>query len=721
MKYFFLLFLLNVSFNSYPQDISDQILEELDDLEKLKDEIDESDFIDEESTLEADGAKTKENDEGEEVLNAVDKEYEDEEEVKKASQDPTIPIDIDEELESDKIYFDMGKEEKELLEMSKLVSEKISDQEWDNIAQTVESTTYEVLEGDWLFKISKKLFGTGFYYPKIWSLNPYIKNPHQIEPGMVLVLTTGSATAPPELKMGSFDDDSLDDKEILTQKGFDKFGDEINPDWLEEKKKLQEEGTYVNYTSDEDAAQLLSASKDALNDEYKKYTPNDVGINSIIPTNEYDRTGFDKNAKVEYNFKEGFSLNTFISSNFVQDYGFIDSAVHEGLYLTNRHKVFLDFEGDIDVQPGDKFSIYTPEGKVVHKNSDRYGYRYSVMGSVKILQQIEDKWQGELFDVMGVIKRGSRVTVYTPKIDKIIKTFNPQVIEAAIIQTYKKGEYPTFGDVVYLDRGRADGVEMGNVFEVYGFKDRNTHKNIVNIPAYKNGELTVITLSDNFATALVTLAIRELALGDIAITKSSEQALLSRGEKRADRMNNDSISKLEENVKIDLNVDDIGNDLYEKAKEIKLSPEEMAELERQEREKSILEGVDKDLRTLETLEGELEKAEKILAESKLDEDSQLESKNLENVETNAKFKEENKLEQIEEKYGKKYLDEQLVVKDNPYGLTEFDIEEVDELLTKEVKPVPNTKKSEEKEEDGDVSSFQQQKVRSRSSSIKKKK
>jgi hypothetical protein len=43
----------------------------------------------------------------------------------------------------------------------------------------------------------------------------------------------------------------------------------------------------------------------------------------------------------------------------------------------------------------------------------------------------------------------------------------------------------SFGDVVYLDRGRADGVEIGNVFEVFSFIDRGTEKRITADPTYK--------------------------------------------------------------------------------------------------------------------------------------------------------------------------------------------------------------------------------------------
>ncbi len=70
----------------------------------------------------------------------------------------------------------------------------------------------------------------------------------------------------------------------------------------------------------------------------------------------------------------------------------------------------------------------------------------------------------------------------------------------------------------------------------------------------------------------------------------------------------------------------------------------------------------------------------MLNESKLDEDKLLEDEDLNKVEKDMNIKEQESLDELEENFGKRYLDEDLNDKENPYGLTEFDIEEVDELL-----------------------------------------
>ena len=61
----------------------------------------------------------------------------------------------------------------------------------------------------------------------------------------------------------------------------------------------------------------------------------------------------------------------------------------------------------------------------------------------------------------------------------------------------------------------------------------------------------------------------------------------------------------------------------------------------------------------------------------------MEDQSLEQEEKKVKSQDPNGFESVDEietEVGKKYLDEDVNNKENPYGLTEFDLEEIDELL-----------------------------------------
>jgi hypothetical protein len=651
--------------------------EEVDDLESLKEDVGTI-------TFEQKDEKKKEKSSDEILADDLKKD--------KKTVNESITID-----EAEPIVFDIGKEERELLTVSKLLQNKIPEKEWSEIASKSKTETYTIVEGDWLWKIAKKFFGSGFFYAKIWSMNPYITNPHEIKPGMVLTFDTGTSDSLPNLKLGEFSDNVADAKSPIQ---LDVYGTESRPEWLNEKKRLQEQGVFVQYASDATYEDLAGASTQSTNLEYEKYEPPTAKI-ALTPeqSSQYDDTGFDKESKIQFRYKEGFSINTFVTTNIVQDLGEITHGQKGGMMFSINDHIYVKFDKSVNVMPGEFYSAYEGMGKIKHSSSERVGYKYAISGTLKTIRKVDDKWECLVEDSVHPIYRGNRITVYTPKIPRITKTFNARNVEATIIGGYAGVQtFYGLGNLVYLDRGRADGVEMGNVFEVYDFQDRLTGKKITKNPTYKIGEITVITLTDNFATGLVTNSIWEFKPGYVAITKSPEDAL------RATKMHDKNAKAKAEGLKdkaieeldVELNLSDLNEDLLEKADKVQLTEDELEDLERQEREKSILKESERDLKALERLEKEIESAESQINESKLDEDKQLENQSLESIEKNSKAKDGiESLNEIEEEFGKKYLDEEMNNKENPYGLTEFDLEEVDELLNTDKKPQSTKQKKTE--------------------------
>ncbi len=578
--------------------------------------------------------------------------------------------------------FDVGSEEKKLLELSKYVNKKITPKEWDDIAVKAKLEKYEVQKGDYLWKIAKNLFGSGFYYSKIWALNPQISNPHEIEPGTILSFDTGDSETLPNVQVGEF----TDQEEETPKSGIAKANGNNQSGWIKERKKLIDQGVYFQFASEETYEDLERLEKMQRNTEYEKYDPPFSNIGIREPSDQYDSTGFDKSSRVIFNYKEGFFLNSFVTTNVVQDLGEIKATPKESVFIHKQDTVYVNFDKSAKVKPGDMFSVYTAGGEVKNPISDRSGFVYTTTAQIKVIRKIDDVWECLVVDQSGIVQRKDRITVYTPKIEKIARTYSKRNVEAAIIGSYRESLVGiSYGDVVYLDRGRADGVELGNVFEVYSFVDRGTQRKITPSPTYKVGELTVINITDNFATALVTGSSNEISLGSIAITKTQEEAARALRLKNKDKLKD--VKKLEgkalDELDVELNLDDVSQDILNKADKIQLTEDELEELDRQERDKSVIKDSERDVKELDRLEGEIKDAEKSLNESKVDEDKFLEQTSLEEQEKKSKQPDANAFEsinEIEKDIGRKYLDEDINNKENPYGLTEFDLEEVDELL-----------------------------------------
>ncbi len=592
-------------------------------------------------------------------------------------------------IADESVNFDAGNEEKKLLELSKFVQNKITPKEWDDLSIKAKLEKYEVQKGDYLWKISKNLFGSGFYYSKIWSLNPQITNPHEIEPGTILAFDTGDADSFPQVQVGEFTDDEIE--RARTGGSYTSSDDRNRPPWIQERKRLLDQGVYFQFASEETYEDLERLEKQQRINEYEKYDPplSDIAIKE--PSDAYDSAGFDKSNKIVFNYKEGFFLNTFITTNVVQDLGSIKAIAKEGIYIYKHDTIYVNFDKSTKVKPGDLFSVYTAGGEVKHPVSDRSGFQYTTTAQIKAIRKIDDVWECMVVDQSGLVQRKDRITIYTPKIGKIAKTFSRRNVEAAVIGSYRDSiSGMSYGDVVYIDRGRADGVELGNIFDVYSFVDRGTMRKITPSPTYKIGELTVINITDNFATALITGSINEISLGSIAITRTMEEQARSLRLKNKDKLND--VKKLEgkalDELDVELNLDDVSQDILNKADKIQLTEDELEELERQERDKSVIKDSERDVKELDRLESEIKDAESSLNESKVDEDKFLEQQSLEDLEKKSKQQDPNAFEslnEIEKDIGRKYLDEDINNKENPYGLTEFDLEEVDELLNTDFK------------------------------------
>lgn len=556
--------------------------------------------------------------------------------------------------------FDLGPEENELIQLSQVLSTQISDEEWRTITQSSSSTTYIVKQNDWLFKISKNLFGSGLYYPKIWSMNPHITNPHEIEPGMQLVFDPGSAILPPSLSVEQI---ASGENSVLNSIG--------TPKWFEEKKRLMAKGIEV-ISSDEELAKVMGSP--VKNEEYKKYVPPQMELTSKPPADQYDSFGVDKGNGSRGEFKQGHYLNTFVTTNEIKQIGeFTDMAV-EAISFSIGFKIFVVLNEGQSGQAGDLFSIYTDLGKVDSPVSERTGKKYVVNGAIKLLQQVDvenRKWEAVVTEIFVAAARGAKLTSYTPKIDKVFKTYNSRVIEGTILTGYRElNSYFSTGDILYIDRGRADGVEVGNVFDIYDTKDRGENRAIATKPVYRTGELTIISVTDNFATAKVSNATMDFKIGDIVRTRSSEEEQVARS----------SLKPKVPGVEVkDYTSKSVGDDIFSKVKDVNLSPQELAELERQQGQKDILDESERDLKELEDLESTISQADQLLSSQANQEN--IASKDLEDIEGQV-YQQGLKvnLDSLEERYGKKYLDDDLKSVENPFGLSQYDVEEVDELL-----------------------------------------
>ena len=72
-------------------------------------------------------------------------------------------------------------------------------------------------------------------------------------------------------------------------------------------------------------------------------------VESSSAESEFDDSGFDKHARINFEFKEGINFNSFISNNVVQDFGKIESSKMYRSYFNTYDRFYVRFDENIDV------------------------------------------------------------------------------------------------------------------------------------------------------------------------------------------------------------------------------------------------------------------------------------------------------------------------------------------------------------------------------------
>ena len=152
----------------------------------------------------------------------------------------------------------------------------------------------------------------------------------------------------PEVSVGTFDEAALETE----------VGGVAASSWMEERKRLMEEGAYFQFSSDKTYEDLEAIEKQMTIDEYKKYTP-------VLPEFLKDKSHavVDGLGKFQLDMKtsaarRGYYINTFVMEREIDDIGLIDSLKNENNHPTLYDTVYTRFEPSVPVAAGDLFSVY---------------------------------------------------------------------------------------------------------------------------------------------------------------------------------------------------------------------------------------------------------------------------------------------------------------------------------------------------------------------------
>jgi len=322
--------------------------------------------------------------------------------------------------------------------------------------QVDEPTTYEVRPGDTLWDLCDDFYADSYYWPRVWARNPQITNPHWIYPGDTIQFA---------------DKDAIDKEE-------------------EERKKAAD--------ADPKAAPDGAARK-------KAPPPAPGGARIRFVPRAWEQQFFVR-------------FVGFLSAEEIERAGTIRSSREERLNLSELDEIYIDFKRLPRVRPGDRWSILVPQKEVIHPvYGNRVGQRIEILGVVEVTAVDRYVARGIVIRSYKEIERGALVSPLIPNFRSVRPRANARDVDAYIIDAHTEMDSLATEDVVFVDRGARDGVEVGNRFVVFrrgdGYYDLDEAQ-LAKLPWEPIAEVMVIETKDHFSTGLLINTVREIEVGD---------------------------------------------------------------------------------------------------------------------------------------------------------------------------------------------------------------
>lgn len=177
--------------------------------------------------------------------------------------------------------------------------------------------TYTIRPGDTLWDLSGRFLNNPWYWPKVWSFNPEINNPHWIEPGNVLKFYPSAEEAPARVEATA----------AATP------GMTVSPEAAEEAPAEP-----PRELEDFSRADLKAPASVEEGEEVDVAGPYKIGY--VPPRSIMARR------------------DTFVTPREVEESGSLVAAFEEKLMLSTADRAYARFKRPADLQPGETYVVY---------------------------------------------------------------------------------------------------------------------------------------------------------------------------------------------------------------------------------------------------------------------------------------------------------------------------------------------------------------------------
>lgn len=318
--------------------------------------------------------------------------------------------------------------------------------------------TYTVIKGDTLWDISGKLLKDPFKWPGVWEKNPKVKDPHWIYPGDILII--------------------LPSGEI--------------------KKKVVEEAKPAPPPEPVKEAPKVEAAP-PVEEKVPEAPPTPIPVQTK-QTLRYP----------------GLDAIGFIMPDGSAPLGKVIGSKEEKVMQSYGDTVYIDIGEDKGAKKGERLTVYRKAAPLYHPLTKKLvGHMVEMLGAIEVEITHEKVSEGKIAASYDVISKGDLITKSEPIPSEIEIKKGEASLEALVIANKNRTVEMAEGDIVFLDKGKRGGIEIGNLLTVY-IPGKFLKKEGLTLPSEDVGRLLVLTTQEDTAMALVVGSKKPFRIGDKA-------------------------------------------------------------------------------------------------------------------------------------------------------------------------------------------------------------
>jgi len=207
----------------------------------------------------------------------------------------------------------------------------------------------------------------------------------------------------------------------------------------------------------------------------------------------------------------------YVSDEQLQGAASLVDSLHERVWLGSMDRVHVGL-GAGQVEPGDQLVIFRARKRVYDPSGRRaLGWHVNVLGWAEVREVYDDVALAEVRMAFAELRMGDRVLPRELVPTEIELREAQPGIEGQIVLLDADRYQDGTDDLVFLDRGSNDGLQVGNTLEIYrpvGKVREAVSGDHVRLPARVIGQLVVVSALPDSAAAIVQKATTEIETGD---------------------------------------------------------------------------------------------------------------------------------------------------------------------------------------------------------------